>query len=287
MTNLILHILNAVLFYFLIVMFLRQAGVFTSDNCRYGVQISAVVGTLFFANHPLRVESVAWISTRGDVLCGFFYLFSVMAYLKMVHEEGTLDRRKWIFVSLLFFTLSLLSRAWGITFPLVLLILDVYPLRRFAWDGKLTSTHKKLLIEKIPFALLALGAGILAFLAKMGDMLPVANHGVFDRFVQATYGLSFYVMKTILPVGLSPLYLLDKNFDGYNEIDREHYDRGFNLVNPAVYNVKDEFPRIRKNDVREGIIEVSYRIDLTEAEQYEEKFNTMIEKIKGYSDVGN
>ena len=74
LTNLVLHVLNAVLFFLLIIAFLQRISNITTDNYRVGIQISAVIGALFFAIHPLRVESVAWISTRGDLLCGFFYI---------------------------------------------------------------------------------------------------------------------------------------------------------------------------------------------------------------------
>ncbi len=142
----------------------------------------------------------------------------------MAQKKEDDGRKKWLIISLSFFILSLLSRAWGITFPLVLLILDAYPLRRLVWKGRFASANKVLLIEKIPYALLALGAGVLAFLAKKGSMLIVTEHGFLDRFVQATYGLSFYILKTIAPVRLSPLYLLDKNF---NPMDLKYMLCGF------------------------------------------------------------
>jgi hypothetical protein len=224
LTNLVLHILNTVLFYYLIVMFLLKAHISSSESRLSGIHISAFIGALFFSIHPLRVESVAWISTRGDVLCAFFYIMAVIAYLKRAQKEDDDDRRKWFVISLAFFILSLLSRAWGITFPVVILILDAYPLRRFVWKGRFSSAHKMLLIEKIPYALLALGAGILAFLAKRGSMLVVTEYGILNRIVQAAYGLSFYISKTLFPVGLSPLYSLEKNF---NPMDLKYILCGF------------------------------------------------------------
>lgn len=212
LTNLVLHGLNAILFYFLIFAFLRRtAGAANAGSL--GVPISAVIGAFFFAVHPLRVETVSVISIRGDVLCGFFYLLTIIAYLRMSDAESVVGRRKWFLLSLLFFVFSLLSKAWGITMPLVLLILDVYPLRRFDFADRSISSAKKLLIEKIPFAMLALLAGILALLAKKPSMLKVTQYDMVDRFMQATYGLYFYVWKTVMPIRLSPLYLLDKNFN--------------------------------------------------------------------------
>jgi Flp pilus assembly protein TadD len=213
LTNLVLHVLNAVLFFILIIEFLRLTSIVSTDIDMLSIKASAAVGALFFAIHPLRVENVSWISTRGDVLCSFFYILTIIAYLRMVDMEASIDRRKWFLLSILFFLFSLLSRAWGITMPLVLLILDFYPLRRLAPGFRPRSSFNKLLIEKIPFALLALGGGVAAFLAKKGPMLNVPDHGVIDRFMQAAYGLCFYLYKTIVPVRLSPFYLLDKSFN--------------------------------------------------------------------------
>jgi Tfp pilus assembly protein PilF len=213
LTNLVLHVLNAVLFFFLIIEFLRLTSVVTTDMDMLGIKVSAIVGALFFAIHPLRVETVSWISTRGDLLCGIFYLLTIIAYVRMNDKKSTINRRKWFLLSILFFVFSLLSRAWGITLPLVLLILDFYPLRRLVPGCRPGSSFKKLLIEKIPFALLALGGGVVAFLAKKGSMLNAPEHGVIDRFMQAAYGLCFYLYKTIVPVRLSPFYLLDKSFN--------------------------------------------------------------------------
>ena len=213
LTNITIHVLNSILFYFLVTAFLRLTYTANSGIDTYGIQISAAAGALFFAIHPLRMETVAWISTRGDLVCGFFYILTIIAYMRMNDKNETVHRRKWFLLSLLFFIFSLLSRAWGITLPLILLILDIYPLRRLAWKEELTGKHITILIEKIPFALFASVAGILAILAKKGSMLILSKHGIIDRIMQSTYGLCFYIGKTIAPVKLSPFYILDKSFN--------------------------------------------------------------------------
>ncbi|MFC1826283.1 tetratricopeptide repeat protein [Thermodesulfobacteriota bacterium] len=212
LTNLVIHVLNAVLFYYLMVALLQR---FTdvSDDSLFGVRVSAVVGALFFAVHPLRVETVAWISTRGDLPCNFFYLLTILAYMRMVDNEAPDKRRKWYLLALFFFILSLLSRAWGVTLPLVLLVLDVYPFRRFSFNRQSLASIKSILIEKIPFVLLAILAGIQALWAKKVGMINLADHHAIDRLAQAAYGLCFYLGKTVMPIRLSPLYLLEKNFD--------------------------------------------------------------------------
>lgn len=212
LTNLVMHVLNTVLFYYLIIALLQRFANVSDDDV-FGVRASAVVGALFFGVHPLRVETVAWISTRGDLPCTFFYLLTILAYMRMVDNEAPDQRRKWYWLALLFFMLSLLSRAWGVTLPLILLVMDGYPFRRFGFKGRSLVSIKRILIEKIPFGMLAIWAGIQALLAKQVAMISLAEHHTIDRLAQAAYGLCFYLGKTIMPIQLSPLYLLNKSFD--------------------------------------------------------------------------
>ena len=208
-TNLLLHLANAVGLYFLILAFLRPAQV--NGGREFVTRVSAAVGALFFAVHPLRVEAVAWLSARGDLLCGFFYLLTILGYLRMAAAQADAGRRRRYGLTLLFFGLSLLSRAWGMTLPLLLLLLDLYPLNRWGPAGGRRAAFRRIVLEKVPFAILALGAALLALAAKKGSMLSVAEHGVVNRILQAAYGLCFYLGKTILPAGLSPSYILDQN----------------------------------------------------------------------------
>ena len=88
LTNIALHVSNTILFYFLIVAFLQRIAVAPLDVSIFRLQISAFTGALFFAVHPLRVEAVAWISTRGDLLCGFFYLLTIISCMKSDDRES-------------------------------------------------------------------------------------------------------------------------------------------------------------------------------------------------------
>src|SRR5262249_10049049 len=147
--------------------------------------------------------SVRLASERRDVLSGFFFLIAVLAYVRM--QDGA--RARWFVLSLAAFLLSLLSKAWGITLPVVLLALDWFPLRR--------RLRRGVLLEKVPYALVALGFGVLAFRAQepVEAMRTLAQHGVIARAAQAAYGLCFYLGKTVVPRGLSPLYLLELRLD--------------------------------------------------------------------------
>ena len=206
--NLLLHAANAVVCYLLIATLLRQCTSGGASSVEDAV--AATVGALFFALHPLRVEAVAWGPERQEVLCALFFLLAVLAYVRM-HEaqrrHGTW--RWWYVLSIGCFALSLLSKATGITLPLVLLVLDVYPLRRMAAGAD--RSFRSLLAEKLPYAALSVAAAALVFFAKQPQaMATLDEHGVAARAAQAAYGLGFYVWKTVAPFELSPLYLLHK-----------------------------------------------------------------------------
>src|SRR6185503_700031 len=127
LVNLLLHACNAVLLYFLALRLYRAAGLPADSNWK-GVSVSAVFAALFFALHPLRVESVAWVTERRDVLSLFFFLTSVLCYLRAVR---TPERFKlWYGVALAAFIAGVLSKAIVVTLPAALLLLNVYPLRR-------------------------------------------------------------------------------------------------------------------------------------------------------------
>ena len=202
--SLLLHAVNAVLVFFLIAALLRRG--WPADPP--ALRVAAAVGALVFAIHPLRVEPVAWAAARQDVLCTVFLLGALLAYLRMAAAQVVgRSGRAWYAVSVACFALSLLAKATGIMLPVALLILDAYPLRRLRAAGALP---RRVLIEKLPFLLLALGAAELVLRSKNPDTMSLAEHGVLARLAQAFYGVCFYIWKTLVPVGLSPLYQLHK-----------------------------------------------------------------------------
>jgi tetratricopeptide (TPR) repeat protein len=204
LSSVLIHGANAVLLFLVLEALLRLIG-------RSGPPWPALIGAAFYALHPLRVESVAWITERRDVLCGFFTLLCVLAYLRRAEEEragrpGT----RWLAISIAAFGASLMSKALSITLPGALLVLDLYPLGRFK-----PGTRKRVLLEKLPYIALSC-ADAAVMLASMRDINAVhssAAYNVFQRAAQAVYGLCFYVVKTLWPSGLRPLYRLDPDFD--------------------------------------------------------------------------
>jgi tetratricopeptide (TPR) repeat protein len=221
LTNLLFHCANAV------VLYLVACRLFLAADHRLNVYehslvpLAAGLTALLFSIHPLRVESVAWVTERRDVLSGLFFLLTILSYLKAV-KIGVADpgHRRWMTASLGFYLFSLLSKASGMTLPLVLLILDVYPLRRLGQTstGWLGPKTRQVWREKMPFLGFALGAGVIALMAQYyaGALRPLEEHGIASRLMQALYGIAFYLWKILFPFSLSPLYEMVPNSNAWN-----------------------------------------------------------------------
>jgi tetratricopeptide (TPR) repeat protein len=208
LTNLILHAINALLFYALAFRLIALAMPQRVRDAGPLAPIAAGLAALVFAVHPLRVESVAWATERRDVLSGLFWLLTLLAYLRA--HAGPSPSRRWLVVSFVLFALALLSKVMVVSLPAVLVVLDVYPLRRLRAGRWLDRQAWPVWLEKLPFFVLAGAFAAVAPLAQAGasSMRTLEQYGVLPRVTQATYGLAFYVRKTVLPFDLSPLYEL-------------------------------------------------------------------------------
>jgi len=179
---------------------------FTAEKEKQFSERSFVAGAvtgLLFGIHPIHVESVAWVSERKDVLCAFFFLLSLLFYLKYSSSKAKKRLLPYVFC-LLFFILSLMSKPMAVTLPVVLIILDFYPLRRSDFRSSITS-QGKLFLEKIPFLFISLSSSIVTLLAQKSGgaikTIPIA-----DRILVAIRALFFYLSKMVWPSDLSPLY---------------------------------------------------------------------------------
>ena len=211
--NIALHTANAVLFYLLSVRLLRLASPSLDE---LACAVGAATAALFFSIHPMRVESVAWLTERRDVLSGFFIFLTLHAYLTAAQTESRDSRFKWLAAVLVLYVLSLLSKAVGMTLPVVFLILDFYPLRRLGgnkeWYGRAV---RDVWVEKIPFFILGGIAALTAAIAQIDTraMAPLMQFGIGPRAAIAAYGFIFYLWKTIVPTKLSPMYEIPADFD--------------------------------------------------------------------------
>jgi len=205
LTSILFHAATALAVYFLSVRLLTRALPDTPDR---DLMIGAAVAALLFAIHPLRAESVAWVTERRDVVSGLFYVLTLIAYLKAV--DGAIQARaRWYWTSVVLFACALLSKSIVVSLPVVLLALDVYPLRRLG--GEHGWRRPPVWLEKMPYVLLSIGATVIGFQAlfTLGNTRSLAEMGVLYRTVLSIYGLAFYLWKSAMPIGLSPLYQLD------------------------------------------------------------------------------
>jgi tetratricopeptide (TPR) repeat protein len=169
----------------------------------------AFICALIFGIHPLHVESVAWASERKDVLYGFFYLLSLLFYLRYALSQKT--GTKSLLLCFAFFLLSLLSKPMAVTLPLVLFILDFWPLRRFPKETKAAIR------EKILFFLPLMFTALLALISqsKAGAMPGTEQLPMDLRFMNAFHSIMLYAQKLVLPSGFTVLYPLAVNGDPY------------------------------------------------------------------------
>jgi protein O-mannosyl-transferase len=216
LTNLILHAANAALFYFICRRLLVLALSMFNERS-WLLSVSSAFAALLFSIHPLRVESVVWATERRDVLSGFFVLCSVYCYLRanFTHRAHKWSRL-WATTAIVVYVMSLLSKATAITLPLILLILDVYPLRRLPWKPRewFVPARSRVWQEKIPFLVAALPFVLIAIVGQKqaAALRSLSSYGFGPRLAQAFFGASFYLWKTLVPVKLSPLYEIPSYF---------------------------------------------------------------------------
>ncbi len=193
LTSILLHTLNA----FLVFLLLSQL-----TNRSW----PAFVVALFFAVHPLHVESVAWISERKDVLSTFFYLLTLLAYVAWTRSKRNLH----YMAALLFCVAGFLSKPSLMTLPFTMLLLDFWPLTRFSLTGPRETTRRalRLVLEKAPFFLLT---GIFMAIAWRveagGSHAGLSAMTTFaERWQVAVLAYGSYLERTFWPSGLSAFY---------------------------------------------------------------------------------
>lgn len=217
LTNIILHSLNCVIIFF-VTSYLLNIHIYGLQNSvprpqNHLVFLAALITALLFGIHPQHIESVAWISERKDVLCQFFLLFTVYCYISYTRTATT--QWYWFLFSIILFILALMSKPMAVTLPVVLLLLDVYPLRRTTFlktfEGEsVAASWRLILIEKIPFFTLSIASIILTLNAQDKAIISVENFSLLKRIINAIHSVFLYMSKFVLPIALSPLYPFPK-----------------------------------------------------------------------------
>jgi tetratricopeptide (TPR) repeat protein len=171
---------------------------------------SAFVAALF-ALHPLHIESVACVSERKDVLSAFFWLLTMLCYVKYVRSSKLIN----YLLSILFFVLGLMSKPMLVTLPFVLLLLDFWPLKRIINHNEINKLYSQqkssirlIILEKVPFFIItALSIYItLYFQQKCGAIAYLDTYPLSSRISNALLSYVLYLWKIIYPCNLAVYY---------------------------------------------------------------------------------
>ena len=195
-TSAILHALNAMLLFLLL---WRVTG---------ATWKSLLVAALF-ALHPLNVESVAWIAERKNVLSTFFFLLALGAYGWYARKP---DIRRYLVVALMFI-LGLAAKPMVITLPLVLMLIDLWPLQRIEGWGQPSAAFpvpqrplSRLVLEKLPLLVLSAGSAVITMVAQTASEVPTQALPVGVRLESSFYAYAMYLWKAIWPAHLAAVY---------------------------------------------------------------------------------
>lgn len=169
-------------------------------------RIVAIISALLFAIHPMRVESVAWVTERKDVLFAAFFFAALIYYIKYLEDK---KNKKYLVFIYLFFILSLFSKIQAVALPLSMLAIDYWRDRKIGWS---------LIIEKIPYFILSLIFGLIGiYMLSENQSLDQtkANYSFAQRLCIGGYSYLIYWYKLIFPYPLSPLYPYPKSLPWY------------------------------------------------------------------------
>jgi protein O-mannosyl-transferase len=213
--NLLLHLANTLLVFFIALRLFRrtreQGGPPNPGPSPFPpAQASAFLAALLFGLGPVHVESVAWAAERKDVLCGFLYLLSLWMYLG--YGSGP-TRNLWKGgASLGFFLLALMAKPMAVTLPIVMLILDAWPMGRFRVE------RTRALLEKIPFFILSTATAWLT-VAAQGQSKTLQPWPLDLRVMNALHSLVFYLWKLAWPFQLSAYYPLPREPQAFSPMN--------------------------------------------------------------------
>lgn len=209
--NTFIHLLNVLLVFWFVLLLLKNKSEILLPKTGKSLFV-AFFTALLFAIHPMRVESVIWVSERKDVLYSFFFLAASINYLKYLDAE---KQRKYLIYSFFLFLASCLSKGQAVVLPIVLLLLDYWRERKF---------ERNVFVEKIPFLVLSLLFGLIATSIQSGGnfygllhTIGQAGYATVDsekvsiakNFTFAGYGFMMYCYHLLFPFKLSSFYLYD------------------------------------------------------------------------------
>lgn len=183
--NVLLHIINTLLVFFLaLALGLKRPAAFLL--------------AMLFGIHPMRVESVAWVTERKDVLFGLFTLAAMLCYTNWLNSK----KRKYLWWTYLLFIVSVFAKIQAVVLPLSLLAIDYYMNRPLKW---------KLLAEKVPMFLVSLAVGLagIYFLSQQQSLDPT-KYTLVEKLLIGSYSLMIFIVKSVIPYEMSAVYPFPK-----------------------------------------------------------------------------
>jgi hypothetical protein len=218
LTSLIFHALNAGVLYF-VALRLLGTGAGADAGPSGADRMGAAFAALLFSLHPLRVESVAWATERRDVVSGLFYLLAVLAYLRSCDPRPPKDHgsRGWYWAAVVAGAGAMLSKPMAVSLPVILVLLDFFPLRRFhggpaCW---IAPAARRVWLEKLPFILMSAATGALTLVSffDLNDLTTLPDVGWVGRLAVSFYALASYLRKTVAPWDLTPVNEIPEPLD--------------------------------------------------------------------------
>jgi len=193
LTNMALHVANTLVLFVLL-------------TAMTGFRWRAAFVAALFAVHPMHIESVAWVSERKDVLSTLFWLLTMLAYVAYTREPSL---KRYLLI-VLAFVLGLLAKPMLVTLPIVLLLMDIWPLRRVVWtaeDGEGLSAAA-LIREKIPLFVITLASCVATFIAQRlgGAVGSLSDYSLSVRAANALVVCVVYIKKLFWPTGMTIPY---------------------------------------------------------------------------------
>jgi protein O-mannosyl-transferase len=212
MTNIVIHFLNSLLVFYLSYLILGIAkysrinplSQTPSINNRHEL-LASMIAALLFAIHPQHVESVAWISGRKDLLCALFYFLTIIAYL---HQHYSDKKSFWRNIASLSFVLALMSKSMAVTLPVVLIILDIYPLKKIKHDLSLLDRAKHLADGKLIYFFLAGAVLMITLITQTSNITGVQEYTLSSRIANSATNYFYYIYSIANPNTLSPYHPL-------------------------------------------------------------------------------
>ena len=197
--NIMLHMASAILLFLIL---LKTTGAFRES----------LIVALLFALHPTRVESVAWVSERKDVLSVFFMFLTIGSYIKY-SRAGSIYA---YLASIVLFSLGLMSKPMLVSLPLLLILFDYWPLKRFKEPG----ISKKLFIEKVPFVLLAVISSLITLHVQLKEpkALSLQTLPLIEKIANTFNAYMAYLKTFFLPLNLAVLYPFPESISLINGI---------------------------------------------------------------------